>query len=210
MIFIFIILFLLSILLVGFTIQNKQRYGTFIVPLIFTLLCVSGTIISGLQLPAAIQKIQKKNVANSSLQNNTNSKNQSSSNLKNNNTTEISDITTKQQQAKLSLQEKELTQKLDTAYNKIGDVSFISDTKTFQLKIYSGSELAQSISQIENDPSLAEEAHWSDFTNSLIETSKNINKSFKSGYTFELMGVNDSNKVLFSAKDGQEISSITK
>ncbi|EEJ42787.1 hypothetical protein HMPREF0555_0575 [Leuconostoc mesenteroides subsp. cremoris ATCC 19254] len=63
MIFLFIILFLLSILLVSFTIQNKQRYGTFLVPLIFSILCIGGTIFFGFQLPSAIQKIQKNNDA---------------------------------------------------------------------------------------------------------------------------------------------------
>ena len=134
----------------------------------------------------------------------------SQSNLENGSTTVISDATTKQQQEQLKLKEQELTQKLDTAYSKIGDVTFNTDAKTFQLKLYTDSDLSKSVAQIETDPSLAEEAHWSNFTDSLLKTSKNIKKSFKTGYTFELMGVNDSNKVLFAAKDGAEISSIKK
>ncbi|WP_273729671.1 hypothetical protein [Leuconostoc mesenteroides] len=211
MIFLFIILFLLSILLVSFTIQNKQRYGTFLVPLIFSILCIGGTIFFGFQLPSAIQKIKKNNDAQVNSNKLTKSQQaHSQSNLENGSTTVISDATTKQQQEQLKLKEQELTQKLDTAYSEIGDVTFNTDAKTFQLKLYTDSDLSKSVAQIETDPSLAEEAHWSNFTDSLLKTSKNIKKSFKTGYTFELMGVNDSNKVLFAAKDGAEISSITK
>lgn len=125
-------------------------------------------------------------------------------------TIEIPTTSAEDQQQALSLQETKYARSLDTAYQQIGDVSFDEKTKAFQLRLYAKTQLAESVSVVEAHPSQAATTGWQSFTNSLKTTSKTIGTAFKPGYTLELMGVNNSQNILYAAKDGKELINIAE
>ena len=214
MIFLLIMFIILTLMMVTFTIQNYRKYGTLFVPLFLTLLLIGGTVWSASKLPATIKQIKSRQDTTKKVAQLTASQRaamqKSFENVSGSHTIEIPTTSAEDQQQALSLQETKYARSLDTAYQQIGDVSFDEKKKAFQLRLYAKTQLAESVSVVEAHPSQAATTGWQSFTNSLKTTSKTIGTAFKPGYTLELMGVNNSQNILYAAKDGKELINIAE
>lgn len=212
MIFVLIMFSILTVLMVAFTIQNYRKYGTLVVPVVVTGLCLIGVVWCGLKLPDTIQQIKSRHQTAKKVGRLSVSQRERLQKIfqktGGSQTVEIPSISAEAQQDTLSLQEVKFARVLDGAYHKIGDVSFNEQTKAFQLRLYPDSPLANNVAVLETNPNQVEKRSWQDFTNALQKASQSISEKFKAGYTFELMGVKHTDQVLYAAKDGQELINV--
>ena len=100
-----------------------------------------------------------------------------------------------------------LLRQLQKAYSKMGTVNYDSDSKTYQI-MPTSENTVEALNYIAQNPAQAQQAGWSNLTNSLNQTSKQIKKIVGSGNSLSMMKPNDNQTALYTAKDGEQTYSI--
>ena len=75
-------------------------------------------------------------------------------------------------------------------------------------RIETNENTVEALNYIAQNPAQAQQAGWSNLTNSLNQTSKQIKKIVGSGYSLSMMKPNDNQTALYTAKDGEQTYSI--
>jgi hypothetical protein len=212
MVFLFIMLLIISTMMFGFMQRSRQQHGSYRTPLVLFVVLLVATVWAGFQVPKTFQRIADKKAQQKAFNKLPVSQRQALQKQFQNDVTQKDDLSLSSEQRKQTLTQQELAvaKQLDATYQKIGDVTFDTKTKSFQLRLYADSNLAKAIAQVEQQTDLAEQISWSTFTGSLVKTSQSIQKLLNSGYTFSLMGVDNPTKVIFAAKDGRIITDISQ
>ncbi|GEK28174.1 DUF308 domain-containing protein [Furfurilactobacillus siliginis] len=105
--------------------------------------------------------------------------------------------------------ESEMTKQLSSSFENLGTISFDADTKTYTVHP-TNSDTVKALTQLEQTPEDAKEAHWSTLADNLQKSSKNISQSLKADYTIALLSPDQDGKVLFSATNGNVTTDFTK
>lgn len=212
---IFLVVFgaLMLILSAFYLVNSWQQYRQWVVPTIMLVLSLAATIYGTINLPYwhhSQSTQQTTSVASSS----------SSASSSNGSTTSASsssfsvDGTTtvfSQKASGATQEEKEmyLLRQLQKAYSKMGTVSYDSDSKTYKI-MPTNSNTVEALNYIAQNPDQAEQAGWSNLTNSIDQTSAQIKKIVGSGYSLSMMKPSDDQTPLYTAKDGKQTYSIVE
>ncbi|WP_283582884.1 DUF308 domain-containing protein [Limosilactobacillus difficilis] len=110
-----------------------------------------------------------------------------------------------------SQNEKEMyiLRQLQKGYSKMGDVQFVSSTKTYQIKP-TNSESKRALNYLVQNPDQGSQIGWSNLTKSLRQTSSQIEPGLGSGYSISLMKPGSSKTVLYTVKDGKTTYDFTQ
>ena len=191
---IFLVVFgaLMLILSAFYLVNSWQQYRQWVVPTIMLVLSLAATVYGTINLPywhhsQSAQQTTSAASSGSSLSSATGSQADSSSSFSVNGTTAVFN------------QQK--------AYSKMGTVNYDSDSKTYQI-MPTNENTVEALNYIAQNPAQAQQAGWSNLTNSLNQTSKQIKKIVGSGYSLSMMKPNDNQTALYTAKDGKQTYSI--
>lgn len=211
---IFLVVFgaLMLILSAFYLVNSWQQYRQWVVPTIMLVLSLAATVYGTINLPywhhsQSAQQTTSADSSGSSLSSATDSKadSSSSSSFSVNGATEVFN----QQDSGATQEQKEmyLLRQLQKAYSKMGTVNYDSDSKTYQI-MPTNENTVEALNYIAQNPAQAQQAGWSNLTNSLNQTSKQIKKIVGSGYSLSMMKPNDNQTALYTAKDGEQTYSI--
>lgn len=121
----------------------------------------------------------------------------------------INGQTASQQNATRANAEEQMTKQLSTSFENLGTISFSADSKTYTVHP-TNEDTVKALTQLEQTPEDAKEAHWSTLADNLQKSSANISESLKADYTITLVSPDQDGKVLFSATNGKVITDFTK
>lgn len=209
---IFLVVFgaLMLILSAFYLVNSWQQYRQWVVPTIMLVLSLAAMVYGTINLPywhhsQSAQQTTSAASSGSSLSSATDSKADSSSSFSVNGTTAVFN----QQDSGATQEQKEmyLLRQLQKAYSKMGTVNYDSDSKTYQI-MPTNENTVEALNYIAQNPDQAQQAGWSNLTNSLNQTSTQIKKIVGSGYSLSMMKPNDNQTALYTAKDGKQIYSI--
>lgn len=211
---IFLVVFgaLMLILSAFYLVNSWQQYRQWVVPTIMLVLSLAATVYGTINLPywhhsQSAQQTTSADSSGSSLSSATDSKADlsSSSSFSVNGATAVFN----QQDSGATQEQKEmyLLRQLQKAYSKMGTVNYDSDSKTYQI-MPTNENTVEALNYIAQNPAQAQQAGWSNLTNSLNQTSKQIKKIVGSGYSLSMMKPNDNQTALYTAKDGEQTYSI--
>ena len=209
---IFLVVFgaLMLILSACYLVNSWQQYRQWVVPTIMLVLSLAATVYGTINLPywhhsQSAQQTTSAASSGSSLSSATGSQADSSSSFSVNGTTAVFN----QQDSGATQEQKEmyLLRQLQKAYSKMGTVNYDSDSKTYQI-MPTNENTVEALNYIAQNPAQAQQAGWSNLTNSLNQTSKQIKKIVGSGYSLSMMKPNDNQTALYTAKDGKQTYSI--
>ena len=209
---IFLVVFgaLMLILSAFYLVNSWQQYRQWVVPTIMLVLSLAATVYGTVNLPywhhsQSAQQTTSAASSGSSLSSATGSQADSSSSFSVNGTTAVFN----QQDSGATQEQKEmyLLRQLQKAYSKMGTVNYDSDSKTYQI-MPTNEDTVEALNYIAQNPAQAQQAGWSNLTNSLNQTSKQIKKIVGSGYSLSMMKPNDNQTALYTAKDGEQTYSI--
>ena len=209
---IFLVVFgtLMLILSAFYLVNSWQQYRQWVVPTIMLVLSLAATVYGTINLPywhhsQSAQQTTSAASSGSSLSSATGSQADSSSSFSVNGTTAVFN----QQDSGATQEQKEmyLLRQLQKAYSKMGTVNYDSDSKTYQI-MPTNENTVEALNYIAQNPAQAQQAGWSNLTNSLNQTSKQIKKIVGSGYSLSMMKPNDNQTALYTAKDGKQTYSI--
>lgn len=209
---IFLVVFgaLMLILSAFYLVNSWQQYRQWVVPTIMLVLSLAATVYGTINLPywhhsQSVQQTTSAASSGSSLSSATGSQADSSSSFSVNGTTAVFN----QQDSGATQEQKEmyLLRQLQKAYSKMGTVNYDSDSKTYQI-MPTNENTVEALNYIAQNPAQAQQAGWSNLTNSLNQTSKQIKKIVGSGYSLSMMKPNDNQTALYTAKDGKQTYSI--
>ena len=211
---IFLVVFgaLMLILSAFYLVNSWQQYRQWVVPTIMLVLSLAATVYGTINLPywhhsQSAQQTTSADSSGSSLSSATDSKadSSSSSSFSVNGATAVFN----QQDSGATQEQKEmyLLRQLQNAYSKMGTVNYDSDSKTYQI-MPTNENTVEALNYIAQNPAQAQQAGWSNLTNSLNQTSKQIKKIVGSGYSLSMMKPNDNQTALYTAKDGEQTYSI--
>lgn len=211
---IFLVVFgaLMLILSAFYLVNSWQQYRQWVVPTIMLVLSLAATVYGTINLPywhysQSAQQTTSADSSGSSLSSATDSKadSSSSSSFSVNGATAVFN----QQDSGATQEQKEmyLLRQLQKAYSKMGTVNYDSDSKTYQI-MPTNENTVEALNYIAQNPAQAQQAGWSNLTNSLNQTSKQIKKIVGSGYSLSMMKPNDNQTALYTAKDGEQTYSI--
>lgn len=209
---IFLVVFgaLMLILSAFYLVNSWQQYRQWVVPTIMLVLSLAATVYGTINLPywhhsQSAQQTTSAASSGSSLSSATGSQADSSSSFSVNGTTAVFN----QQDSGATQEQKEmyLLRQLQKAYSKMGTVNYDSDSKTYQI-MPTNENTVEALNYIAQNPAQAQKAGWSNLTNSLNQTSKQIKKIVGSGYSLSMMKPNDNQTALYTAKDGKQTYSI--
>ena len=211
---IFLVVFgaLMLILSAFYLVNSWQQYRQWVVPTIMLVLSLAATVYGTINLPywhhsQSAQQTTSADSSGSSLSSATDSKadSSSSSSFSVNGATAVLN----QQDSGATQEQKEmyLLRQLQKAYSKMGTVNYDSDSKTYQI-MPTNENTVEALNYIAQNPAQAQQAGWSNLTNSLNQTSKQIKKIVGSGYSLSMMKPNDNQTALYTAKDGEQTYSI--
>lgn len=209
---IFLVVFgaLMLILSAFYLVNSWQQYRQWVVPTIMLVLSLAATFYGTINLPywhhsQSAQQTTSAASSGSSLSSATGSQADSSSSFSVNGTTAVFN----QQDSGATQEQKEmyLLRQLQKAYSKMGTVNYDSDSKTYQI-MPTNENTVEALNYIAQNPAQAQQAGWSNLTNSLNQTSKQIKKIVGSGYSLSMMKPNDNQTALYTAKDGKQTYSI--
>lgn len=102
-----------------------------------------------------------------------------------------------------------ILRQMQKAYSKMGSVSFDDSTKTYRIAPQDGDE-GKAISFIIQNPDQADQAGWSNLTDSILSTSKQLKKALGAGYSVSLINPDDTNSAVYTVKDGQQTYTAVK
>ncbi|MFJ6925335.1 MAG: DUF308 domain-containing protein [Limosilactobacillus mucosae] len=209
---IFLVVFgaLMLILSAFYLVNSWQQYRQWVVPTIMLVLSLAATVYGTINLPywhhsQSAQQTTSAASSGSSLSSATGSQADSSSSFSVNGTTAVFN----QQDSGATQEQKEmyLLRQLQKAYSKMGTVNYDGDSKTYQI-MPTNENTVEALNYIAQNPAQAQQAGWSNLTNSLNQTSKQIKKIVGSGYSLSMMKPNDNQTALYTAKDGKQTYSI--
>lgn len=209
---IFLVVFgaLMLILSAFYLVNSWQQYRQWVMPTIMLVLSLAATVYGTINLPywhhsQSAQQTTSAASSGSSLSSATGSQADSSSSFSVNGTTAVFN----QQDSGATQEQKEmyLLRQLQKAYSKMGTVNYDSDSKTYQI-MPTNENTVEALNYIAQNPAQAQQAGWSNLTNSLNQTSKQIKKIVGSGYSLSMMKPNDNQTALYTAKDGKQTYSI--
>ena len=211
---IFLVVFgaLMLILSAFYLVNSWQQYRQWVVPTIMLVLSLAATVYGTINLPywhhsQSAQQTTSADSSGSSLSSATDSKadSSSSSSFSVNGATAVFN----QQDSGATQEQKEmyLLRQLQKAYSKMGTVNYDSDSKTYQI-MPTNENTVEALNYIAQNPAQAQQAGWSNLTNSLNQTSKQIKKIVGSGYSLSMMKPNDNQTARYTAKDGEQTYSI--
>lgn len=209
---IFLVVFgaLMLILSAFYLVNSWQQYRQWVVPTIMLVLSLAATVYGTINLPywhhsQSAQQTTSAASSGSSLSSATGSQADSSSSFSVNGTTAVFN----QQDSGATQEQKEmyLLRQLQKAYSKMGTVNYDSNSKTYQI-MPTNENTVEALNYIAQNPAQAQQAGWSNLTNSLNQTSKQIKKIVGSGYSLSMMKPNDNQTALYTAKDGKQTYSI--
>ena len=211
---IFLVVFgaLMLILSAFYLVNSWQQYRQWVVPTIMLVLSLAATVYGTINLPywhhsQSAQQTTSAASSGSSLSSATDSKadSSSSSSFSVNGATAVFN----QQDSGATQEQKEmyLLRQLQKAYSKMGTVNYDSDSKSYQI-MPTNENTVEALNYIAQNPAQAQQAGWSNLTNSLNQTSKQIKKIVGSGYSLSMMKPNDNQTARYTAKDGKQTYSI--
>lgn len=211
---IFLVVFgaLMLILSAFYLVNSWQQYRQWVVPTIMLVLSLAATVYGTINLPywhhsQSAQQTTSAASSGSSLSSATDSKADSSSSFR----FSVNGATAvfNQQDSGATQEQKEmyLLRQLQKAYSKTGTVNYDSDSKSYQI-MPTNENTVEALNYIAQNPAQAQQAGWSNLTNSLNQTSKQIKKIVGSGYSLSMMKPNDNQTALYTAKDGEQTYSI--
>lgn len=209
---IFLVVFgaLMLILSAFYLVNSWQQYRQWVVPTIMLVLSLAATVYGTINLPywhhsQSAQQTTSAVSSKSSLSSATGSQADSSSSFSVNGTTAVFN----QQDSGATQEQKEmyLLRQLQKAYSKMGTVNYDSSSKTYQI-MPTNENTVEALNYIAQNPDQAQQAGWSNLTNSLNQTSAQVKKIVGSGYSLSMMKPNDDQTALYTAKDGKQTYSI--
>ena len=199
MLFLFVFSLIFFILLVFYTIQNRRKYGSFIIPLFFAIVMGGLAAWSGIKAPEEYAKIKNRDkVVNTA----------TAKELTDEEREKLKE--TYQQTTGLdasagldtSMRDEQVAKKLSNSLSNIGDVTFDAEAHAFRITVSPDSDWFTGVQYIESNPGKAGDSGWSNVTDTIKGISEDLNNGFKSGYLVTLQGLNNPDQVLVSAKDG--------
>lgn len=209
---IFLVVFgaLMLILSAFYLVNSWQQYRQWVVPTIMLVLSLAATVYGTINLPywhhsQSAQQTTSAVSSRSSLSSASGSQADSSSSFSVNGTTAVFN----RQDSGATQEQKEmyLLRQLQKAYSKMGTVNYDSSSKTYQI-MPTNENTVEALNYIAQNPDQAQQAGWSNLTNSLNQTSAQIKKIVGSGYSLSMMKPNDDQTALYTAKDGKQTYSI--
>lgn len=189
-----IIIFVLAIF---YLVNSVHRYGKWITPVLMIIICLLIGIIGGIK----IYKLSMQNI-NDQLKENTVVRT-SFSNVKIKNGLQRID-----EGSKVENNQQLALKNLQKSFENVGTISFNKENKTYFITPTSSQNI-EAINYVLENHNKAEECGYTELTNSILETSTQIQNEIGKGYTLSLLKPN-SDEIIYSAQDGKVLINVVK
>ena len=183
------IVFAVIFLVIGifYLINSIHQYGTWITP---TLVCLSFAGLGVFCTVGLIKETHQKPKDTASIETVTTGRINEPNALEQLNTDKVQ-----------TAHERDILKALQKSYQKIGNVSFITNTKTYQIQV-TDENTKKAINYVIANPQQAQKVGYNNLTNNIEETSILLQKRLGDGYSISLMNPQKNNIPLYTASDG--------
>lgn len=90
---------------------------------------------------------------------------------------------------------------LQKSYQKLGTITFIPNTKTYQIQV-TDDNTKKAIDYVIANPQQAQKVGYNNLTNNIKQISNSVQKQLGTGYSISLMNPQNTNTPLYTASDG--------